>query len=83
VKDCKTKDNVTCNIDVLILFYITDGYTFVYKLSPEKLDELLRAQQEESIRQMASDTLVRSSFRSAVSSQAAAVGTFPTSEQLP
>jgi len=60
VKDCKTKDNVTCNINVLILFSIIpeQAIDFVYNLGPEKLDDLLRAQQEESVRQMASETEV-------------------------
>ncbi len=64
VKDCKTKDNVTCNINVLIVFSIIPerAIEFVYSLGPEKLDDLLRAQQEESVRQMASETDVESIY---------------------
>lgn len=56
VKDCKTKDNVTVNIDVLIVFEIKKAKEFVYGLGPEKLDELLRCSQEEILRTMAYDT---------------------------
>lgn len=56
VKDCRSQDNVTCNIDVLIVFEISNANDFVYGLGPEKLDELLRAAQEEVLRAMASDT---------------------------
>lgn len=54
VKDCKTADNVTVNLDVMILFEILDGHTFVFNLGPEKLDGLMRAAQEEALRAMAS-----------------------------
>eukprot|EP00929_Paragymnodinium_shiwhaense_P069071 TRINITY_DN34844_c1_g1_i1.p1 TRINITY_DN34844_c1_g1~~TRINITY_DN34844_c1_g1_i1.p1 ORF type:complete len:443 (+),score=171.63 TRINITY_DN34844_c1_g1_i1:98-1426(+) len=54
VKDCKTADNVTVNIDVLIVFEITDATKFVYNLGPDKLDGLMRAAQEEALRGMAS-----------------------------
>lgn len=53
VKDCKTKDNITVNIDVLIVLQITNAVLFTYGLGPEKLDSLLRAAQEEVIRQVA------------------------------
>lgn len=64
VKDCKTKDNVTCNINVLIVFGIEEkkAVDFVYQLGPEKLDDLLRAQQEESVRQMCGETLVENIY---------------------
>lgn len=52
VKDCKTKDNITVNIDVLIVLEITQAYDFIYSLGPEKLDSLLRASQEEVLRQV-------------------------------
>lgn len=58
VKDCKTQDNITVNIDVLIVFEITKAKEFVYGLGPEKLDELLRCSQEEILRAMAYDTPV-------------------------
>jgi len=54
VKDCKTADNVTVNLDVMIVFEIVDPNMFVFKLGPEKLDGLLRAAQEEALRSMAS-----------------------------
>lgn len=53
VKDCKTLDNVTVTIDVLIVFCISDAKEFAYKIGPEKLDDLMRASQEEVLRQMA------------------------------
>jgi len=52
VKDCKTKDNITVNIDVLIVLEVVAADTFVYGLGPEKLDSLLRASQDEVIRQV-------------------------------
>lgn len=59
VRDCKTKDNITVNIDVLIVFKVTEARTFVYGIGPEKLDDLLRASQEEVLRQMAGDIEVK------------------------
>lgn len=53
VKDCKTKDNITVNIDVLIVLEVVKADIFVYGLGPEKLDSLLRASQEEVLRQVA------------------------------
>jgi len=53
VRDCKTKDNITVNIDVLIVLEITGADAFIYGLGPEKLDSLLRASQEEVLRQVA------------------------------
>lgn len=50
VKDCKTQDHITVNIDVLIVFEITHANNFVYRIGPEKLDDLLRASQEETLR---------------------------------
>jgi regulator of protease activity HflC (stomatin/prohibitin superfamily) len=52
VKDCKTKDHITVNIDVLIVLEIKRAYDFIYSLGPEKLDSLLRASQEEVLRQV-------------------------------
>jgi len=59
VRDCKTKDNITVNIDVLIVFKIAEARTFAYGIGPEKLDDLLRASQEEVLRQMAGDIEVK------------------------
>lgn len=53
VKDCKTQDNITVNIDVLIVLEVMQATNFVYGLGPEKLDSLLRASQEEVLRQVA------------------------------
>jgi regulator of protease activity HflC (stomatin/prohibitin superfamily) len=52
VKDCKTKDNITVNIDVLIVLEVIQADAFAYGLGPEKLDSLLRAAQEEVLRQV-------------------------------
>jgi len=53
VRECKTLDNITVNIDVLIVLEIVNADAFVYGLGPEKLDSLLRASQEEVLRQVA------------------------------
>lgn len=53
VKDCKTQDNITINIDVLIVLEVVKADAFIYGLGPEKLDSLLRASQEEVLRQVA------------------------------
>lgn len=58
VKDCKTKDAITVNIDVMVLFEITKARDFVYSIGPEKFDDLLRASQDEALRQMAMETVV-------------------------
>jgi len=58
VRDCKTKDSITVNIDVLISFEIVRAPDFVYSIGPEKFDDLLRASQEEALRQIANSTLV-------------------------
>jgi len=62
VKDCKTKDNITVNIDVLIVLEIVQASQFVYGLGPEKLDSLLRAAQEEVLRQVAYNQPVESIY---------------------
>jgi len=58
VKDCKTEDNITVNIDVLIVLEIEKAHDFIYGLGPEKLDFMLRASQEEVMRKMISETTV-------------------------
>lgn len=58
VRDVKTKDNVTVNIDVLIVFRIEKARDFVYQIGPAKFDDLLRAMQDEALRQMAIETPV-------------------------
>jgi len=62
VKDVKTKDHITVNIDVLVLFEIVNAMDFVYGLGVAGLDQLLRAAQEEEIRQIASETAVEEIF---------------------
>jgi hypothetical protein len=37
VKDCKTQDNITVNIDVLIVLEVVNAHSFVYGLGPENL----------------------------------------------
>eukprot|EP00929_Paragymnodinium_shiwhaense_P056878 TRINITY_DN28478_c0_g1_i1.p1 TRINITY_DN28478_c0_g1~~TRINITY_DN28478_c0_g1_i1.p1 ORF type:complete len:475 (-),score=159.95 TRINITY_DN28478_c0_g1_i1:280-1704(-) len=49
---CKTADNINVDIDVLFVFEITDAVVFAHKLGPEKLDDLLRASQEEVLRSL-------------------------------
>jgi regulator of protease activity HflC (stomatin/prohibitin superfamily) len=62
VKSCMSADYNYVNIDVLILFNITDPVTFVTKLGAEKLDSLLRAAQEEAIRKLAATHAVTEMF---------------------
>mmetsp|Transcript_51741 Transcript_51741/g.123144 ORF Transcript_51741/g.123144 Transcript_51741/m.123144 type:complete len:472 (-) Transcript_51741:363-1778(-) len=60
IKECRTKDHIVVTIDVLIVFEIKDAVKFTYGLGPEKLDDLLRASQEEVLRDLASKTEVES-----------------------
>lgn len=53
VSDVKTKDHSTVKIDVIIVFSVKDAKKFVYGIGPEKLDDLLRASQEEILRELA------------------------------
>mmetsp|Transcript_23878 Transcript_23878/g.48614 ORF Transcript_23878/g.48614 Transcript_23878/m.48614 type:complete len:472 (-) Transcript_23878:166-1581(-) len=62
VKDCKTKDDITVNIDVLIVFEIVQASDFVFGIGPDKLDDFLRASQEEVLRQMAGETHVENIY---------------------
>jgi len=56
VKDVKTSDNVTVNIDVMMVFRIEKARDFVYQIGPAKFDDLLRAMQDEALRQIAIET---------------------------
>lgn len=56
VKDCKTKDAITINIDVMLVFEIFEAKTFVYQIGPERFDDLLRAKQDEALRAIANET---------------------------
>lgn len=57
VKECPTKDNVMVEVDVSVVFHIKefeeDVHNFVYKLGPERLEQMLKAFQEEAVRTMA------------------------------
>ncbi|KAG9397253.1 hypothetical protein J8273_1168 [Carpediemonas membranifera] len=58
IKNCKSKDNVDVQIEVLLVFKIISAEDFIYKLGPEKLDDLLRASQEDFVRQIVRNTLL-------------------------
>jgi len=62
VKDCKTKDMITVNIDVMIQFEIVQAREFVYNIGPEKFDDYLRASQDECLRKLAMETLVENIY---------------------
>jgi len=62
VKDVKTKDSITVNIDVMISFEVRSAPDFVYNIGPEKFDDLLRASQDEVLRQMAFGHLVENIY---------------------
>ena len=49
---CPTKDNVMVEVDVTLVFRITNATDFVYKLGAAKFDEGLKAVAEEAIRSM-------------------------------
>jgi len=55
VKACKTKDNIMVNIDVLLVLEIVQAFDFVYRIGPDKLDDLLRATEEEILKSMVSE----------------------------
>jgi regulator of protease activity HflC (stomatin/prohibitin superfamily) len=59
VKEVKTADAIAVNIDVMIAFEIVRAPDFVYSIGPEKFDDLLRASQDEELRQMAYQTEVQ------------------------
>lgn len=62
VKECKTKDVITVNIDVMIQFEILKARDFVYNIGPEKFDDYLRASQDECLRKMAMETMVENIY---------------------
>lgn len=57
VKQCPTLDNVMVEIDVSVVFHIKDNeqdvFNFHYNMGPQKLDEMLMAFQQETVRSMA------------------------------
>lgn len=61
-RGCKTKDAISVNIDVLIVFEIVRAKDFVYSIGPEKFDDYLRASQDEALRQMAWEMSVDSVY---------------------
>lgn len=59
VRECKTKDAVSSQIDVMITFHISNATDFVYQCGgAEKFDEVMRACQDEQIRMMANERRV-------------------------
>jgi len=52
IRECPTRDNVPIKIHIDIIFHVTDPHSFVYDIGPEKLEELLRASQAESVRSL-------------------------------
>lgn len=55
VKACKTKDDINVNIETLVVLEIEQAFDFVYKLGPDKLDDILRAMQEEILRSLVAE----------------------------
>lgn len=57
VQECPTLDNVMVEIDVSVVLSVMDNEQkvkdFVYRLGPERLQEMLKAYQEEAVRGMA------------------------------
>lgn len=62
VRDVKTKDSITVNIDVMISFEIERAPDFVYSIGPDKFDDLLRAAQDEALRGLAFEFLVENIY---------------------
>jgi len=62
VKECPTRDNVPMKIHVDMMFTIKDPITFFYDIGPEKLEELLRASQAESVRSLARSIKVSQAY---------------------
>jgi len=56
VKECPTSDNVMVQIDVSMVVHVMDGeeniQAFFYRLGPERLEQMLKALQEEAVRSM-------------------------------
>jgi len=52
VMSCPTKDNVMVEVDVTIVFRITNARNFCFNLGAHKFDQMLKAVCEESIRSM-------------------------------
>ncbi|KAG9392729.1 hypothetical protein J8273_5868 [Carpediemonas membranifera] len=50
VQSCPTADNVMVNVDVVLIFNITDPKLFAYDLGASRFDELLSGNVEEAIR---------------------------------
>jgi regulator of protease activity HflC (stomatin/prohibitin superfamily) len=52
VQECPTSDDVRVNIDVVLVFRITDAEKFVYKLGAKNFDEFLTGAVNEAIRML-------------------------------
>jgi len=52
VRNCPTQDNVHVDVFVDFLFHVHDSATFVARISPENMEELLRATEAENIRSL-------------------------------
>jgi regulator of protease activity HflC (stomatin/prohibitin superfamily) len=52
IKQCPTRDNNPIKIDVDLMFRIVEPLTFFYDIGVEKLEELLRSSQAESVRSL-------------------------------
>lgn len=62
VKDCKTKDAITVNLDVMIVFEVLQARAFCYDIGPDRFDDLLRATQDEALRAIANETMVENIY---------------------
>jgi regulator of protease activity HflC (stomatin/prohibitin superfamily) len=56
VKNCPTKDNIMVQVDLTIIFRITEPSKFVFDIGALKFDELLKAATEEQIRGLVRST---------------------------
>lgn len=62
VKDCKTANFITVNLDVMLQFEITNAKEFVFCIGAEKFDDYLRATQDEVLRTMCNETQLADVF---------------------
>lgn len=59
IKRCVTQDNLEVEIDTVLVFRIVNPRDFQLRLSPEKLEALMRDAQEEAVRALARKTPVK------------------------
>eukprot|EP00446_Apocalathium_sp_SHHI-4_P051014 CAMPEP_0177364808 /NCGR_PEP_ID=MMETSP0368-20130122/38981_1 /TAXON_ID=447022 ORGANISM="Scrippsiella hangoei-like, Strain SHHI-4" /NCGR_SAMPLE_ID=MMETSP0368 /ASSEMBLY_ACC=CAM_ASM_000363 /LENGTH=461 /DNA_ID=CAMNT_0018827681 /DNA_START=6 /DNA_END=1391 /DNA_ORIENTATION=+ len=62
IKDCKTANFITVNLDVMLQFEIIRAKDFVFKIGAEKFDDYLRASQDEALRTLANQTELKHIF---------------------